>query len=210
MFTHRVQTKRDVYPVLCREFSAAWNAVAYRYLACTEHHETFTSSLNRAGDSPPFSERYVQERELFAFFYTGLSTVECFCYGLFIAGHILKPANFPFSSDRQRRAVTPKHTLNCLTSAFAGDGLVDALRSIVQSADLEQWSDVRNVLTHRANPGRQFNDNAGEPSSSVGVTEWFGGLVIETLTTATLHDWLTQSLILLASATENFASVHFT
>jgi hypothetical protein len=50
------------------EYSGAWLGLMYRYRSCADHDEVFTDSVNSFGDTPEWSERYKQERELFGFF----------------------------------------------------------------------------------------------------------------------------------------------
>ena len=66
-----VKTKKDMFPPSWEQFRPAWRAVPLRLLWATEHHVTFTESINRAGSAPPWPDRYIQDRESFAFFVSG-------------------------------------------------------------------------------------------------------------------------------------------
>jgi len=85
-------------------FAGAWNAVRYRYLACVEHDQSFTSSIQQ--QLTPL-ERYHQERDLFGFFVSGLSTIESLCYGLYAVASIIEPAGFAIRTQQDLRGVTP-------------------------------------------------------------------------------------------------------
>src|SRR2546428_9732197 len=102
------------------EYAGAWNAVAYRYLACAESDEAFTKSIVKSA-SPPPPERYDQERELFSFFLNGLSSIESMCYAFFALASTLRPQEFPFASAQDWRMVTPEATAGAFRQAFPKD-----------------------------------------------------------------------------------------
>lgn len=104
---NRLASKQDTYFDSWYEFIRAWDAVAYRFRSCAEHDEAFAESIRRAGKGPPPPERYIQDRELFCFFVSGLATVECPCYGLFAIGSILDAQSFPFVTPDDKRNVSP-------------------------------------------------------------------------------------------------------
>src|SRR5436853_1784297 len=55
-----------------------FNGVRFRLRACIDHSRQFVESLQRFGGAPPIEEYYNQDRELFGFFMSGLSTFESF------------------------------------------------------------------------------------------------------------------------------------
>ncbi len=118
------------------EYSAAWVGLEYRFRSCAEHDEAFTESVKEFGDAPALSERYNQERNLFGFFVTGLSAIECACYGLFAIGSMLHPNGFPFTTADDKRLVSPKRTLEKYEAkdAFPREGLVCVLRRIMDDS----------------------------------------------------------------------------
>jgi len=75
-------------------YAAGWTALAYRFRACAEHDTALTQSIRWAGAVPPPNERYVQERERFGFFVTGVSAIESLCYSLFAIGALLNLQEF--------------------------------------------------------------------------------------------------------------------
>ena len=101
----RVTALKEDHQDSWSEFASAWRAVAYRFLSCSEHDKQFTKSIQRVGNAPQQPERYIQERELFGFFTTGLATIETFSYGLFTIGSMLYPQHFPMGKPG---LITPK------------------------------------------------------------------------------------------------------
>jgi len=100
-----VSRRAKTHAALFEHFAGAWSAVSYRYVAMTEHGESFTKSIapQRSDLSP--RDRYEQGRELFDFFSNGFSIFEATFYGLFAVGAILVPAQFPLSTPKERLAI---------------------------------------------------------------------------------------------------------
>ena len=93
----RMKNAGDRYPVVWPEYSGAWNAIAYRYLACSTHSEVFVRSICY-GDAPGWPDRYIQESNLFGFFYCGLSVIESVFYGTHAISAMVRPGEFPLDS----------------------------------------------------------------------------------------------------------------
>lgn len=148
--------KASAEPERYQQFAAAWNAVSYRYLAMAEDGETFSLSLKGAGAHPSPGERYNQERALFGFFTNGFSVFEASFYGLFAIGAFLKAEQFPLSTAKDQQAVSPINTKSALTRAFPGHPLLTAITALFDDVAYREWREIRNVLTHRAAPGRTF------------------------------------------------------
>jgi len=129
------------------EYMAAWNAVAYRFQAMAEHDENFRTSLSTKG----FDDRYVQERELFGFFVTGLSAIEAFGYGLHFLLSIACPANFPIAN---KRAINIALTKKCLLATKPGEPLTLCVCSLLADQKYKDWKEIRDILAHRGAPGR--------------------------------------------------------
>src|SRR5690349_17383537 len=87
------------------EWAGAWNAVAWRFMSLADNDAAFTDNVRRTGGGRTPSERYLQERELFSFFVTGLSTIESFCYGLYAVASMIDSANFPLATFKEKRGV---------------------------------------------------------------------------------------------------------
>ncbi len=146
------QTANDIY----KQFVGAWNALPYRFLAVTEYEAAVTTSLTEAGGSPSPPERYRQERDLFGFFSNGFSVFEATFYGLFSLGALLSAADFQIGTAKDQQRISPSSTASAIGKAFAGDPIHGAVDSILSDPAYLEWREVRNVLTHRAAPGRIF------------------------------------------------------
>lgn len=185
------------------EFASAWNAVAYRFLSCTEYNKTFTESIQKSGNAPPHQERYVQERALFGFFLNGLATIESLCYGLFAIGSILLVQYFPFTIPEDKRRVSPEETTLRFKAAFPKDDITAILRDMTNSKGYRDWKNVRNVLTHRSAPGRHIYKGGDRD----GEVDWVHGNQIDENTTVTRRKWLAKTSSDLLEATDVFTAV---
>jgi len=142
-----------------KEWSSALNGVMYRFLAFSEHHEKLAASLTDS-PSPPQPERYRQEKWLFAFFFEGLSSLECLYFGLYFIGVMAEPTRF--NVNRNRRDIKIGRVANWYSAAYPLEVLSQRLASVAASGDLQEWRDVRNFLSHRGAPGRTFYDGGPE------------------------------------------------
>lgn len=147
----------DVY----EQFAGAWNAQAYRFLAMTEYEAAFSASIAGAGSSPTPADRFRQERDLFGFFSNGSSIFESTFYGLFALGAFLDPARFPIASAKDQQRISPPTTATAIAAAFAGDAINRSVDTVLSDASYLEWREVRNILTHRAAPGRIFFASIG-------------------------------------------------
>jgi len=183
----------------CRELSGGWRAVAYRLLSCAEHSQAFTRSIESAGDSPPFPERYVQERELFGFFVNGLAAIESLCYALYAIGSLLRPELFA----RPPRAINLKSTLTALRGAFPENTIGAILEGVAEDARYREWKTLRDILAHRVAPTREFFVHIGreaQPPAQWRVSHDARLLLDGDTTSSRLH-WLTTTLNGLLKAT---------
>jgi hypothetical protein len=128
------------------------------------YDESFTNSILENGVSPGPMLRYEQERLLFGFFNSGCSAVDAFFFGMFTIGAMLDPVAFRLRDNSDERDVTPANCCRAYCKAFTGDPIVSALQLATNNrdSDWEKFSAIRNVLTHRAAPPRDFF--VGDPS----------------------------------------------
>jgi len=188
------------------EYAGAWNAIAYRFLALTDHGKAFTESIKRAGDAPPQPERYIQERELFAFFVNGLATIESFCYGLFAIASMVNQIDFPIATQKDLKLINPEKTTTQFKKAFAGKGITDALAQLIDSQDYGDWKDIRNVLAHRSAPGRIFYASTHPPTQAA---LWKIGIQLDDRTTESRREWLAKTLSTLLQDADSFTKEIF-
>jgi len=176
------------------EWAGACNGVLYRFLACAEHADLLDTSL-ASSTSPPQPERYEQEKLLYEFFAEGLSALECLYYGVYFIG-VLADSRLDASVDR--RLVNPRFVTECFESTFPVDAITTCLREVLADAEYERWRDTRNVLSHRAAPGRDFRiggDDAG--------TYWMEG-TLGTNTIVSRRTWLASTIEKLLTAFRRF------
>ena len=200
----RAQADAQLYD----QFSGAWNAVSYRYLAVIEYSEAFTRSIIEHGTAPGPVERYRQERDLFGFFGNGVSALEAFFYGLFAIGGILSPNHFPMATAEDQQRVSAGSTRGAYAKAFPGDPILAALDAVSKDAAYHEWRDVRNILTHRAAPGRRMY--VGIPESQPLPAEWkILNIPLNQDTTETRKRQLSQLLSSMLDAARTFVTARF-
>ena len=152
------------------EWAGACNGIAYRFLALDEHAISLSESLDEAV-APPMPERCRQERLLFSFFSEGLSCLECSYYGFYFVGAMVDEGSFNPMADR--RAITPSFVTKRYEARFHNEPLTQSMLDIDQCAEAKEWREIRNVLSHRAAPGRGFYE--GGPRS--GSADWMDGVL---------------------------------
>jgi hypothetical protein len=194
---HRPQTSSE-----WREWAGACNAVLYRFMACAEHSDALVASL-RASTSPELPERYRQEKLLFSFFAEGLSSLESLYYGSYSIGALVDPIGL--DPNRNAKQITPRLVTERFEDVFATDPFTSKLRQVLDSSDHDRWRATRNVLTHRAAPGRTHHE--GGPTS--GETYWQGDLLDPAEFTAR-RAWLCSALAEILEPLDSFVVVHLT
>ncbi len=205
----RITAKIPTNHIAWSHYAGGWNALAYRFRACAEHDTAFTKSLRRAGAVPPPNERYVQDRELFGFFVTGVSAIESLCYSLFAIGALLNLKEFSISEPRQLKAITPAKTTEQFAKVFPTEAITTTLAGMLGDAQYEQWCTIRNILAHRSAPGRQFTQSFPPQPLDEHVLWSDGGIPIDIATTSSRRAWLATTLQKLLNATDAFTAYHF-
>lgn len=139
------------------QFRLAWHSVVYRFAAMAEHDEGYRKAF------PPtsFINLYNQEKELFGFFVTGLSTLESYAYGTHFLLAIVHPELFPVNNLRD---IEPGFTQKHLES-IPSEPLAQAFKELVTNPQFREWETVRNYLAHRGAPRR--NVTLGSPGSDI-------------------------------------------
>ena len=202
------QNRRPDNEDLWDQYGGAWNAVAYRYLACAESDEAFTEAFTRSikirGDSPLASYRYEQERALFLFFVAGLSSLEAFCYGIHAIAAFVKSESFPMGTDCDHRVVTPECTHKRLQATFPREPLTSTLGCVLATQEMREWKEIRNVLIHRTHPGREIRVG-GLPTDPSTSSTWKVGIDIDVKTTSVRRSWLSDKLGQLLGDAAEFA-----
>lgn len=136
-------------------YSGAWNALAYRFHGAVDAGTKFQKSLRDFGSHPAPHQRFHQEEALFNFFSNGFSAFEAMFYALFAIGHFIDPLAFPLTTPKEQQRVSPSHAADAFKRTFPNEPLLDAFASLFADTSYQRWRDMRNVLTHRAAPGRR-------------------------------------------------------
>lgn len=202
----RVCTKKDAYPHSWNQYAGAWSAVAYRFLSCAAHDKAFSESIHWAGDAPPQSERYNQERELFNFFMAGLATIESLYYGLFAIASMVDAQMFPITTPKDMRSITPERTTCQFKKVFPKESITVALEQVTTAQDFLDWKEIRNILAHRSVPGRIIRLQVGTSAHHRSAALWAKGIQIDKNTTASRRKWLAKAIADLLNATDDFTS----
>lgn len=200
-----------------QHFAGAWNGVSYRFRACSDHNRAFTQSIKSLGDAPVPEERYLQERELFAFFVSGLAVLESFCYGLYAVASILRPADFPLKTEGEQKYVTPDETRDKFKAFYEGENIAGLLCGTIRTkgesghrTEYKKWKDIRNILAHRiVSPRAIFLSVNTEQRTKSAQLKMIPDVELDSDTTATRFDWLAKTINDLMKATDNFTLVHF-
>jgi len=153
-----------------RHYSSAWNALAYRFHGAVDAGDVFQRSLKRHGAHPAPQQRFQQETALFNFFSNGSAAFEALFYGLFAVGSLIDAAAFPLETPREQQRVSPSHTNDAYKRAFPGDPILCSFTRLFSDPTYQRWRDMRNVLTHRAAPGRRMYVGLG--SDDAPPVEW--------------------------------------
>lgn len=201
----RMVKKKNDYLKSWFQYAWSWNAVAYRFLACTEHDRAFTYSIKKFGISPKPPERYLQEKNLFGFFVTGLSTLESLLYSLYPIASVIKPPYFPIATEKDLRSITPEKTTNKFKKHFGGQNINCILKKLIDDKNYKDWKNIRNILIHRIARGRDFS-NGGNHS---GKALWIDGIPINEYTTSSLYKWLTHWVLIILNEIDDFTSNEF-
>jgi hypothetical protein len=138
------------------QFRGAWNAVSYRFYAMCEYERVITEALGLQTNGPPPLDRYRQERDIFGFFCNGFSVFESAFYAVFSIGAFLVPAGFPLSTPKEQQRISPTFTIAAMAANFPGDPILNDINALMLDPAYIEWREIRNILTHRAAPGRTF------------------------------------------------------
>ena len=194
------------------QLAASHNGVRYRLRACADYSEEFTRSVQRFGDSPPVDERYQQERQLFGFFVSGYSALDSFCFFMYFAAAHLQPSHFPTQLPGHIKSVGCKSTPAAFAKAFPGEDITAALDALTNDQTFKEWEGYRNILAHRAAPGRMMYVSVGS-SASDPAADWKIGsaanLKIDASLTPPRLAWLVHTLSGLVVAADTFTQQHF-
>lgn len=164
-------------PAALREVLSALKGVEYRFSACAAHEEAFTRLIS--DDANAAQTRDLQERELFGFFVTGQSAIECVAFAAYLYASCISPTRF----SAKLHTLKLRNIADTFRSNYPNDCLTAALAATEASSDWQFWTRARNRLTHQSHPGRNL--------SNVGPTMWLG-VEFGTSFTSDRRKWLAK------------------
>jgi hypothetical protein len=150
-------------------FAGAWNAIAYRFLGAYDSAEAFGDAVKTHGSTPRPPQRYLQERLLFEFFSSVFSVFESSFFAFYAFGSFIAANDFSLIPNEQHK-VTPSATNGVYIRAFPGEPILDSFKGVLDDPGYRALRDIRNIVTHRAAPGRRIYLNSGP--GDVPATKW--------------------------------------
>jgi len=183
------------------QFLFAWNGIIYRYKSIDYHDKRFTKSIKIFGDAPPFTQRLIQERELFNFFSNSYSIFENFAYSLYIFCFYINPNKFPINSEEDLKYITFASIKKNINTIYSQKSITNQLNNIISDKNYQLIKQYRNILSHRSTPGRHINRAiGGENKPSL----WNEDIVLDENLTRNLKKWIYCSVNILLDEIYSF------
>lgn len=208
-----------------QQFLRSWAAVAYRFRASFEHSHEYIKVIEPYRYSLTAIDtetQYAQERELFNFFVSSLSTIESLYYSLYFIGAFADPTIFDYDplKPKMLKGITPVPTSEKYEKYGRKVGTPEAttlsqqLSVLISASQYTELKQVRNPLAHSIVPIRTNWVHVVESvyegtSSSSSGTKWLHDIPLNLDTTATRHSWLAQRLEAIIRATDMFTLSRF-
>lgn len=190
-------------------WAGGWNGFVFRLLGIHGDAERLRQLLSeRGGDAPAPVVRSQQEHLLFGFYATGLSALENFAFATNAFGAFLKPEAFPLGNEQELKTINPKAVGQRFLDVYPNERLSSELERVSVSSDFERWSLIRNVLSHRAAPGRLIHAQAGNDDRGSRPAEWMDE-PLDADRIARDEGWLFRELTALVLAADEFATRYF-
>lgn len=209
-------------PVAWREWASAWNALQYRYHSCNSHNLAFSKVIEKDGAS--HDDLFIQDRELFGFFVTELSTLESFCYAAYALGSLVRSTDFPIATNVDRKNICIALTATKFKNLYPNKRISKALDLLQNSEQLQVLRDVRNVMAHRTVPPKIVNVHVTigpesplqQPNTTVAIiddsrckTNGTHKIQIDDQTTRVSWQWLAGEITELVEGAADFAHEEF-
>jgi len=192
-------------------FASAWNGIAYRLRGTLEHASAVSKSLT-ISSAPPPEDRYRQDHDLFGFFISSVSTIECFCFAAHCIGSLLVAGGFPLQTAGHLKFRTNDVRTKYKTH-FPGDSLAKALDSVLTAGEYSQLVQIRNVMAHRGTPPRQHFLSTSGPDTPSAIpsnladpaSAWQYDLHLSPSSLDPLVEWVKRAVADLVAAAGEFA-----
>jgi hypothetical protein len=146
-----------------REFALAESAVVFRYLGCVEAMDLLEETWMQEAGHLSFEGHYRLERNLFAFFTNGVSSVECLSYACYVLATQVRPNDLPFTDMKARRQIDPKKLGEKMSKLMPGIPMDVEFDALLKSAEWQGWNNYRNLLFHRSSLPRIAKANDPSP-----------------------------------------------
>jgi hypothetical protein len=191
---------------LWRECAGGCNGTVYRFMSAARADDEW---VNTYTDRPSIDLNVRQDQLLFEFFVAALSSLECLAYGLCAIGQYLRPDSFEVTT--KPKSVTFRYAVAGFTQEFPDDPLAVELTAADAAAEMAALRTKRNLLAHRASPGRTFSESltaspdGGAGSSVAGPTTWLDG-TLGPDTTRAPRTWAANTLTRLLAAAGAFTA----
>lgn len=208
--TNRVALKMKNPSAELDMFGGAKNGIRFRLRACADYSGGFTESVQKFGDAPSVDERYKQETFLFAFFVNGTAVLDSLSMLIYVAAAQIKPSEFPMQTSAQIKRINCKSVAEHLERDFPAEALTITLKDLINDPLFHQWYEYRNVLAHRAAPGRTLYLSTG--ASVPDAADWrinTTGTKIDVNLTPPRLAWLVGRVAMLLAAADQFTQKHF-
>jgi hypothetical protein len=119
--------------------------------------------------------------------------------------------DFPLNTDKDERRVDWKSLLKAYSNykSFTADPVTSVLDKVDKDAELATTRDVRNILTHRAAPPRQFGIATGPSQVTPTSRITRVNLTLDKNTTASCRKEIARLLLLGLSGIRTFVDTKF-
>jgi hypothetical protein len=203
----RMGPQQPLHPEMYRHYAGGWNAVRNRAMGCQKCADEYTSLFTKYGVSPAQEERIAQDNALFGFFAYALSTIESWFFAMHAVASILHPADFPMMTDSDLKGIMPTLASQRFDAAYTRSAISNVMKRVLSEPTYKEWKALRNILIHRAAPGRHFYH---PPRPTGRNADWVGmGIVLDQNTLVSRYLWLTSVLERLVEAADQFTLQYF-
>lgn len=199
-------------------FTGGLNAARYRFIAAAEYDRAFTESISTTGNSGGVRGRFEQERDLFGFYVSALSAIECTLFAVNAIGARSAPETFPLKAVKESpvsvdvlddaekdERVDAEKVGKRLRAAFPDEPVTATVSELLTSDQFKHLNRIRNILAHRETPGRNIADDFQTP-----IQTGRRGLELSTTTTGVLRAWVAEQLAKLFAGAEQLSAMKTT
>ncbi len=142
------------------DFAYSWNALGHRFHGAINISQSLIASLGPPPMASTPETRHQQDQELFYFFSSLYSSIECLYYSAFAIGG-MTTAEFDFGNPKIQRKIKPDFVVSRFNRLLPGTTISEQLQRSIKTdrscANVyDELVQIRNVLSHRSQPGRTF------------------------------------------------------